>query len=94
MKLIFTFYLDVDTAAVYGNEEDIGIALKTLLPKYKLKRQDIFITSKLGLFKEPGMIIFICPTIIYETFNIFCFQLQLHMITVMKTKSGMLCMVL
>lgn len=41
-------YRAIDTAAVYGNEEDIGIALKTLLPKYKLKRQDIFITSKLA----------------------------------------------
>lgn len=36
-----------DTAAVYGNESDIGIALKQLLPKYKLKRSDIFVTSKL-----------------------------------------------
>lgn len=32
---------------MYGNEKDIGIALKELLPKYKLKREDIFITTKL-----------------------------------------------
>uniref|UniRef100_A0A182SKI5 NADP-dependent oxidoreductase domain-containing protein n=1 Tax=Anopheles maculatus TaxID=74869 RepID=A0A182SKI5_9DIPT len=35
------------TAVVYRNEEYIGSALKTLLPKYNLKREDIFITSKL-----------------------------------------------
>lgn len=37
----------IDTAAVYGNEADIGLALKELLPKYGLTRSDIFITSKL-----------------------------------------------
>lgn len=37
----------LDTAAVYGNEQDIGLALKELLPKYNLKREDVFITSKL-----------------------------------------------
>ncbi|KAK9737772.1 Aldo/keto reductase family [Popillia japonica] len=40
-------YRLIDTAYVYNNEQDIGIALKTLLPKYNLRRQDIFITSKL-----------------------------------------------
>ncbi|XP_049959406.1 uncharacterized oxidoreductase MSMEG_2408/MSMEI_2347-like isoform X2 [Schistocerca serialis cubense] len=32
-------YKSIDTAAVYGNEEDIGLALKDLLPKYNLKRE-------------------------------------------------------
>nr|XP_022912061.1 uncharacterized protein LOC111423039 [Onthophagus taurus] len=41
-------YRSIDTAAVYGNETDIGSALKTLLPKYNLKREDIFITTKLS----------------------------------------------
>ncbi|XP_047110999.1 uncharacterized oxidoreductase MSMEG_2408/MSMEI_2347-like [Schistocerca piceifrons] len=41
-------YKSIDTAAVYGNEEDIGLALKDLLPKYNLKREDIFITTKLA----------------------------------------------
>ncbi|KAF2898552.1 hypothetical protein ILUMI_07623 [Ignelater luminosus] len=41
-------YRNIDSAAVYGNEHDIGLALKDLLPKYKLKREDIFITSKLS----------------------------------------------
>uniref|UniRef100_A0A1Y9G9P0 NADP-dependent oxidoreductase domain-containing protein n=1 Tax=Anopheles albimanus TaxID=7167 RepID=A0A1Y9G9P0_ANOAL len=39
-------YRHIDTAIVYRNEEFIGQALKTLLPKYNLKREDIFITSK------------------------------------------------
>lgn len=37
-----------DTAAVYNNELYIKEALKVLLPKYHLKREDLFITSKLG----------------------------------------------
>ncbi|XP_055638090.1 uncharacterized protein LOC129776458 [Toxorhynchites rutilus septentrionalis] len=40
-------YRHIDTAVVYGNEHHIGNALKKLLPKYNLKREDIFITSKL-----------------------------------------------
>nr|CAH7743725.1 unnamed protein product [Callosobruchus chinensis] len=36
------------SAAVYGNEKDIGVALKELLPKYNLTRKDIFITTKLA----------------------------------------------
>ncbi|XP_028390941.1 uncharacterized protein LOC114515527 [Dendronephthya gigantea] len=41
-------YRMIDTAASYNNEKDIGRSLKTLLPKYNLKRSDIFITSKLA----------------------------------------------
>nr|CAD7396731.1 unnamed protein product [Timema cristinae] len=41
-------YRSIDTAAVYHNEEDIGRALKELLPKYNLTREDIFVTSKLS----------------------------------------------
>lgn len=41
-------YRLIDTAAVYGNEAFIGEALVRLLPKHGLKREDIFITSKLA----------------------------------------------
>ncbi|KAL1518259.1 hypothetical protein ABEB36_001907 [Hypothenemus hampei] len=41
-------YRLIDTAKVYRNEEDIGKALKELLPKYNLTRQDIWITTKLS----------------------------------------------
>ncbi|XP_067831856.1 glyoxal reductase [Heptranchias perlo] len=41
-------YRSFDTAAVYQNERDVGRALKELLPKHGLSRQDVVITSKLG----------------------------------------------
>ncbi|KAM3857399.1 glyoxal reductase [Diretmus argenteus] len=41
-------YRAFDTAAVYRNEADLGRALKELLPKYGLSREDVFLTSKLG----------------------------------------------
>ena len=44
-------YRHIDTAVVYRNEHHIGEALKTLLPKHNLEREDIFITSKLSKFK-------------------------------------------
>ncbi|XP_074034995.1 aldo-keto reductase Mvan_2161-like [Leptinotarsa decemlineata] len=40
-------YRLIDTAAFHENEEDIGKALKVLLPKHNLTRKDIFITTKL-----------------------------------------------
>lgn len=42
----------VDSAIVYRNEADIGKALKTLLPKHNLSREDIFITSKIGKYTD------------------------------------------
>jgi hypothetical protein len=41
-------FVVADTAAVYRNEEAIGLALQTLLPKFNLSRKDIFLTTKLG----------------------------------------------
>ncbi|XP_061664340.1 uncharacterized oxidoreductase YtbE [Syngnathoides biaculeatus] len=41
-------YRAFDSAAVYGNEAELGRSLKELLPKYGLTREDVFITSKLG----------------------------------------------
>ncbi|KAK9509232.1 hypothetical protein O3M35_006588 [Rhynocoris fuscipes] len=41
-------YRAFDTATSYDNEGDLGRVLKDLLPKYNLKREDIFITSKLA----------------------------------------------
>ena len=37
-------YRAFDTAAVYRNEEHLGVALRELLPKYGLTREDVFIT--------------------------------------------------
>lgn len=43
-------YRHFDSAVCYRNESHIGEALKVLLPKYNLKREDIFITSKISKF--------------------------------------------
>lgn len=32
---------------MYGNEKELGLALKELLPKHNLTRKDIFVTTKL-----------------------------------------------
>lgn len=37
-------YRAFDSATVYQNESDLGQALKKLLPKYGLTREDVFIT--------------------------------------------------
>ncbi|XP_042891834.1 uncharacterized oxidoreductase YtbE-like isoform X3 [Penaeus japonicus] len=41
-------YRAFDTATVYRNETDLGESLKELLPEFGLKREDVFITSKLS----------------------------------------------
>ncbi|XP_047136677.1 uncharacterized oxidoreductase YtbE isoform X1 [Hydra vulgaris] len=41
-------YRLIDTASCYRNEEDIGFALEKLYVKHNIKRQDLFITSKLA----------------------------------------------
>ncbi|ULU00864.1 hypothetical protein L3Y34_001346 [Caenorhabditis briggsae] len=41
-------YRFIDTAQVYGNEAAIGRILEKVLPQHNLKREDIWITSKLG----------------------------------------------
>uniref|UniRef100_A0A914X0G3 NADP-dependent oxidoreductase domain-containing protein n=1 Tax=Plectus sambesii TaxID=2011161 RepID=A0A914X0G3_9BILA len=42
-------YRLIDTAKAYGNEKEIGNALQEFLPKYNLKRADVFITTKVLL---------------------------------------------
>ncbi|MBB4824535.1 diketogulonate reductase-like aldo/keto reductase [Sporosarcina luteola] len=39
-------YRSIDTAAVYKNEEGVGQAIRTALEENGLKREDLFITSK------------------------------------------------
>ena len=47
-------YRHIDTAAVYRNEEAVGIGLKKAMTELNLNREDIFVTTKLwpgGLMK-------------------------------------------
>ena len=46
MKIIFT--LAADSASVYGNEGEIGEVLKEYIAKGLIKREDLFITTKLS----------------------------------------------
>ncbi|KAK1889717.1 putative oxidoreductase [Dissostichus eleginoides] len=46
-------YRAFDSAAIYLNEAELGRALKQLLPKHGLTREDVFVTSKLGS-KDQG----------------------------------------
>jgi alcohol dehydrogenase (NADP+) len=40
-------YRHIDCAAIYGNEKEIGAAFKEVFSSGKVKREDVFITSKL-----------------------------------------------
>ena len=49
-------YRHIDTATAYENEEVIGKVLKRWLVSEKLKREDIFITTKVSIvpeYKQP-----------------------------------------
>jgi len=41
-------YRGIDTAAVYRNHKDIADVLESVLPKFNLSREDVFLTSKLS----------------------------------------------
>jgi 2,5-diketo-D-gluconate reductase A len=48
-------YRHIDTAAVYKNEEAVGVGLKRAITELNLNREDIFVTTKLwpgGLIKD------------------------------------------
>ena len=44
-------YRHFDTAEAYENEELLGAAFQKLLPKHNLKREDIWITTKVAVWK-------------------------------------------
>ncbi|WHZ02450.1 aldo/keto reductase [Neobacillus sp. YX16] len=39
-------YRSIDTAAIYGNEEGVGQAIREAMTEYGIKREELFITSK------------------------------------------------
>ena len=54
-------YRSIDTAKVYGNEEQVGQGIKEGLESTGLNREDIFVTSKL-FFEDFGRKMWLKPT--------------------------------
>ncbi len=46
-EALYAGYRHIDTAAVYGNEKDIGEALQEVFAEGKINREEVWITSKL-----------------------------------------------
>ncbi|XP_031625039.1 aldo-keto reductase family 1 member B7-like [Contarinia nasturtii] len=50
-------YRHIDTAYVYGNEKEVGNAIRTKIAEGVIKREDIFVTTKLwNTFHEPDSV--------------------------------------
>lgn len=47
----------IDTASAYGNEEEIGQAIREAIDEGIVQREDIFVTTKIYLYYQEGDVI-------------------------------------
>lgn len=45
---IATGYRHIDTAMIYGNEKEVGEGIAIAMKKYGVKREDLYITTKVS----------------------------------------------
>lgn len=54
-------YRHFDCAYFYGNEEEIGVGIRKKIDDGTVKREDLFVTSKVNKLVELNIPIILCP---------------------------------
>lgn len=75
---LYAGYRHIDTAAVYGNEKDIGEALQEVFAEGNILREDVFITSK--LWNDSHQKAYVIPAIENSLKNLQLDYLDLYLI--------------
>lgn len=75
---LYAGYRHIDTAAVYGNEKDIGEALEEVFSEGDILREDVFITSK--LWNDAHQKAYVIPAIENSLKNLKLDYLDLYLI--------------
>ena len=57
-------YRHVDCAAIYENEHEVGSALQQAFSEHLIRRQDIFLTSKLWYGHQDTLLWYLCITFV------------------------------
>ena len=63
-------YRHIDCAAAYGNETEVGNALQNVFKEGKIKREDVWVTSKLwnNAHKKENVIFFFLILFLFFSF--------------------------